>query len=309
MRSGAPRRLARVALGVLAFCAAVLIPARLGEAGAVLHGGAALDGGEPGRPGWVVRVDERLALRMPGLDDGDRRSLARTLVVEAELARIDPLLVLALIEVESSYEVGARSDRGAHGLMQLREPTLRREVERAGLEWDDDAYDPEVNVRAGIRYLRRLLDAFGREEVALMAYNAGPNRILGYLREAPGEIPDRFRAYPRKVAAEVRRLRRGVGRGASARGRLRRPRAGPLARSRGPARCATKGPHAGHRDLLLHPGRGQPRREAVRLRPVHRVRPALRLLRHGVRVRGRHRHDARPRSWRRSRGIRPGSSC
>ncbi len=132
MRSGAPRRHARVALGVMAFCAAVMIPARLGEAGAVLHGRAALDGGEPGRPGWVVRVDERLALRMPGLDDGDRRSLARTLVVEAELARIDPLLVLALIEVESSYEVDARSDRGAHGLMQLREPTLRREVERAG---------------------------------------------------------------------------------------------------------------------------------------------------------------------------------
>ncbi len=44
-----------------------------------------------------------------------------------------------------------------------------------------------------------------------MAYNAGPNRILGYLREAPGEIPDRFRAYPRKVAAEVRRLRRAWG--------------------------------------------------------------------------------------------------
>jgi soluble lytic murein transglycosylase-like protein len=65
-----------------------------------------------------------------------------------------------------------------------------------------------VNVRAGIRYLRRLLDAFGREEHALMAYNAGPNRILGYLREGGGEIPERFRVYPRRVKAEVRRLRR-----------------------------------------------------------------------------------------------------
>jgi soluble lytic murein transglycosylase-like protein len=92
--------------------------------------------------------------------------------------------------------------------MQLREPTLRREVERAGLDWES-AHDPAVNVQAGIRYLRRLLDAFGAEEIALMAYNAGPNRILSYVRG--GEIPDRFRVYPRKVNAEVRRLRRSLG--------------------------------------------------------------------------------------------------
>jgi soluble lytic murein transglycosylase-like protein len=91
--------------------------------------------------------------------------------------------------------------------MQLREPTLRRELERHGLE--GDPHDPVTNVQAGVRYLRRLLDAFGREEVALMAYNAGPNRILGYLRE--GEIPQRFHAYPRRVRAEVRRLRRSLG--------------------------------------------------------------------------------------------------
>ena len=41
-----------------------------------------------------------------------------------------------------------------------------------------------------------------------MAYNAGPNRILGYLRE--GGIPDRFQVYPRRVRTELRRLRRAV---------------------------------------------------------------------------------------------------
>jgi soluble lytic murein transglycosylase-like protein len=158
--------------------------------------------------GWVERVDARLELRMPSLGEGDRRRLARTLVDESRSAGIDPLLVLAVIEVESSYDLDALSDRGARGLMQLREPTLRREVERAGLSrWA--AHDPAVNVQAGIRYLRRLLDAFGREETALMAYNAGPNRILRYMRS--GEIPDRFRAYPRKVRAELRRLRRSFG--------------------------------------------------------------------------------------------------
>jgi len=198
---------AGMALGAMALGAAVLVPAPLGRglAGPVRDDGA--PEAEPGPPGLVERVDERLEARMPGLEFPERREIARALVLESELARIDPLLVLGIIEVESAYDPDARSPRGAFGLMQLREPTLRREVERAGIDCPDLGA-PAVNVRAGIRYLRRLLDAFGREEHALMAYNAGPNRILGYLRDGH-EIPDRFRVYPRKVRAEVRRLRRG----------------------------------------------------------------------------------------------------
>jgi hypothetical protein len=211
MRGLLQRRLATAALGALAFGAAVAFPRSLGEE---VPGGeevaAAASAHEPGPPGFVDRVDARLELRIPALEGGDRRRLARTLVAESVAARIDPLLVLALIEIESSYDPAALSNRGARGLMQLREPTLRREVERAGLDWED-AHDPAVNVQAGIRYLRRLLDAFGREEVALMAYNAGPNRILGYLRA--GEIPERFFEYPRKVREEVQRLRRSWRRG------------------------------------------------------------------------------------------------
>jgi hypothetical protein len=209
MRRAPPTRLAGVTLGVvLTFGAAMAFPRPLGELRTDGDLSALSPDCEPGPPGWVERVDAQLGLRMPQLEDPERRRLARTLVGEAEAARIDPLLVLALIEVESSYDPGALSGRGARGLMQLREPTLRREVERAGLEWDG-TLDPAVNIQAGIRYLRRLLDAFGREEVALMAYNAGPNRILGYMRG--GEIPDRFHVYPRKVKAELRRLRRSWG--------------------------------------------------------------------------------------------------
>ncbi len=161
---------------------------------------------DPSTPA-IARIESQLGSRMPALA-GDRRvALARTIVAEAQAARIDPLLVLALIQVESAFDPRALSGAGARGLMQLREPTLRRELERAGLP-HLDLHDPIVNIVAGVRYLRRLLDAFGREEVALMAYNAGPNRILGYLRE--GEIPERFQAYPRRVQAAHRRLRRSA---------------------------------------------------------------------------------------------------
>ncbi len=163
---------------------------------------------DPGASPAVAHVDRELAERMPGLEPRNRIKIARTIVTEALAARIDPLLVLALIHVESSFEPRALAGAGARGLMQLREPTLRRELARAGLP-HLDPLDPTANVVAGVRYFRRLLDAFGREEVALMAYNAGPNRILGYLRD--GEIPERFHAYPRRVKAVHRTLTRHAG--------------------------------------------------------------------------------------------------
>ena len=90
--------------------------------------------------------------------------------------------------------------------MQLRPSTLRHEAERSQLD-GEDPNDPVLNVRAGVRYFRRLVRAFGSTDLALMAYNAGPNRILRYLEE-DGEVPDRFLVYPKKVAGELKRLER-----------------------------------------------------------------------------------------------------
>lgn len=162
------------------------------------------DGLPPPLVGTFRQIDERLAYRVPSLGLDERGRLAAVIVREAEEAHLDPLLVLAVIEVESSFDADALSGAGAKGLMQLREPTLRSELRRQGLE--ADPADPVTNVQAGVRYLRRLMDSFPRDDVALMAYNAGPNRILGYLRA--GEIPDRFQVYPRRVKAVLRRLRR-----------------------------------------------------------------------------------------------------
>ncbi|BDG06209.1 lytic transglycosylase domain-containing protein [Anaeromyxobacter oryzae] len=163
---------------------------------------------EPGPPGLVDRIDDQLGARMPSLDDDDRRLLARTVVAEAELARLDPLLVLAVIEVESSFDPRALSGAGARGLMQLQDATMQREIERSGLT-PGDPHDPVLNVQAGVRYLRRCLDSFTREDVGLMAYNAGPNLVLYHLQK--GELPEILQVYPRRVRAELRRLRRSLG--------------------------------------------------------------------------------------------------
>ncbi len=149
-------------------------------------------------------VHAQLASRVSGLSERDRLRLGTAIVEEAALGGLDPLFVLAVIGVESAYDPDALSRRGARGLMQLRTSTLRREVALWRLPGDDPG-DPVLNVKAGVRYYRRLLRVFRKQDLALMAYNAGPNRISGYLKS--GRVPDRFRAYPRRVRAELKRLR------------------------------------------------------------------------------------------------------
>lgn len=160
----------------------------------------------PERLRWLATLEKTLQERMPGMPETDRTRLADVIYEEAKAASLDPLFVLAVIAVESGFDHVAESERGARGLMQLRPSTLRTEAERSSLEGKDPD-DPVLNVRAGVRYFRRLVQAFGSTDLALMAYNAGPNRILRYLEEE-GAVPDRFLVYPKKVAGELQRLKR-----------------------------------------------------------------------------------------------------
>jgi transglycosylase-like protein with SLT domain/uncharacterized protein DUF4124 len=87
---------------------------------------------------------------------------------------VDPALVKAIIKVESNFQPYAVSRKGAQGLMQLMPGT-------AGRYAVGNAYDPEENIRGGVRYLRWLHDVFpGRLHLVLAAYNAGESAVLRY---------------------------------------------------------------------------------------------------------------------------------
>jgi soluble lytic murein transglycosylase len=92
---------------------------------------------------------------------------------------LDPALLAAVIYQESKFEVDARSEAGAIGLMQLRPETARGIAVRTGGSGFrvDDLYDPEINVRYGSWYLRHLLDKYGSEREALAAYNGGQGNV------------------------------------------------------------------------------------------------------------------------------------
>lgn len=84
---------------------------------------------------------------------------------------VDPVLVSALIQVESGYRARARSPKGAMGLMQLMPSTARLYKVR-------NPFDPKANIEAGIKHLKSLIEQFDDDiELVLAAYNAGEGAV------------------------------------------------------------------------------------------------------------------------------------
>lgn len=88
----------------------------------------------------------------------------------AKEEELDPALALAVAEVESASGRRQVSEAGAVGIMQLMPAT----ASDYGVA---DRCDPESNIRAGVRYLKKLHGEFDDPLLMLAAYNAGPARV------------------------------------------------------------------------------------------------------------------------------------
>jgi soluble lytic murein transglycosylase-like protein len=110
---------------------------------------------------------------------------------------VDPALVAAVARAESGFNPAAVSPAGAQGLMQLMPGTAR------GLGVTDP-FDAAQSASGGAKYLRAQLDRFRDPELALAAYNAGPNAVT-----RAGGIPPyaATQAYVHKVMGYYRAYR------------------------------------------------------------------------------------------------------
>ena len=121
--------------------------------------------------GTTYRTTRPLSTRATLYNDLIEEHASRN-VVSADLVR-------AVIQAESAFNPRAVSPKGAMGLMQLMPATA---AEHGVL----DPFNPAENIRAGVRYLKQLLDSYeGRVELALAAYNAGPGAVKKYGGKVP----------------------------------------------------------------------------------------------------------------------------
>lgn len=126
------------------------------------------DGGE------VERYQDR------GLVRSQHEDLIRR---KAEELGVDPDLMVRMAGVESSYNANAVSPKGAAGLMQLMPGTARD----LGLT-EQDRFNPEKAIPAGISYYKQQLERFGDPRKALAAYNMGPNALTRHLEQNQGRM-------------------------------------------------------------------------------------------------------------------------
>lgn len=137
-----------------------------------------------------------------------------TIHQKAQDQELDPLLVAAIIRVETNYIAGRESRKGAVGVMQLMPSTAEWAMQQMklrshfSLEQLKDEVDPNITI--GTWYLKSLINMYDNNIVAAVAaYNAGPGNVNEWLKNgtwdgsldtAKNSIPfNETRMYVKKV--------------------------------------------------------------------------------------------------------------
>jgi soluble lytic murein transglycosylase len=143
------------------------------------------------RSGVVVGAIALAATAYAALRAVDLAPYNRAILLAANESRVDPVMIRAVIAVESKGDPDALSPVGAQGLMQLMPDTATWTANRLSPGWTDpDVWNPRTNIRLGAAYLRYCLDECGGEpEWAAACYHGGPARVRR-LREAAGSPTD-----------------------------------------------------------------------------------------------------------------------
>ena len=127
-----------------------------------------------------------------------RKAYQHTIRTYARRYGVDEALVHSVVKQESCFNEKALSRVGAIGLMQLMPAT-------ASYLKVKDPWNPEQNIKGGVKYLSKMLKRFkGNKRFALAAYNAGPGKVIKY-----GGIPPykETRNYVKKIMADYSRIK------------------------------------------------------------------------------------------------------
>jgi soluble lytic murein transglycosylase-like protein len=136
--------------------------------------------------------------------------LTETLWTQSRTYNFDPLLIIAVMQLESRSNPLARgrfrsgTESGAFGLMQVKLGTAKMMGRTLGIEIHSEAdlMKPDVNLLLGSFYLLRQIIRYGDVSRGLMAYNIGPGELAKRLRTGE-RLP---LVYSRSILVEYQRL-------------------------------------------------------------------------------------------------------
>jgi hypothetical protein len=114
----------------------------------------------------ILETFRNIIVREGGLDKGMATNYAKWIFDNAYKHKVDPLLILAVISVESKFDYKAVSGANAVGLMQVIYIWHKEKVSSKA-----DLFDPKTNIGVGTKILREYLDRSSNEVEALLRYN------------------------------------------------------------------------------------------------------------------------------------------
>jgi soluble lytic murein transglycosylase-like protein len=134
------------------------------------------------RPKELAKINAILRSHRPDMSDSESWRLSEVIFEESAKRQLDPLIVTALIQVESGFKSAVVSPMGARGMMQIMPDTGKFLAEAVAGEYGfqlaafrpESLDDPVFNLRLGIYYLHDLKKQFQHLTLALTAYNLGP---------------------------------------------------------------------------------------------------------------------------------------
>jgi hypothetical protein len=143
----------------------------------------------PRFPRDLVKIYGIVKANRPDIGDGEVWEMADVIRQECVKHHLDPILVLALIHVESGFQFDAVSPMGARGIMQIMPAVAQGLARESGVQPQSGNQrfkpeyldDPLFNIRLGVYYLHDLKKSFRDVTTALVAYNLGPTELRNRL--------------------------------------------------------------------------------------------------------------------------------
>ena len=150
---------------------------------------------------YITKAVKDISKNNSTLDSKSIYEISKTIYEESIKYNFNPLLITAIIKIESNFDPKAVSDSYAYGLCQVRRFIAPELAENIGIKWDGaekTLFDPIKNIKIGVYYLSMLNRNFNDLKIAVIAYNQGPYDVQERLinnQELPNNYVDKVLGY------------------------------------------------------------------------------------------------------------------